>query len=283
MKTKTEFKVGKVALLGRPNSGKSTLLNNLIGQKVAVVSDKPQTTQSRITAVYQDLRGQIFFRDTPGLFQSSLRRQNSISIIKESISDANIIVYVADHTRHWGSEEADILKLVLKSLKPFILLFNKIDRPKPSYKDQYLSQMVKKPLAVIEVSALKNKNLHALLDTLFSNLPNGKRDELVDEYVSPLLSQNSTEYLEELIREKIFLLTRQEVPYQATPHVTLVETNKEETRLKVKGTIEVTEDKYKGFLIGKNGSKIQEICEAVKKELELLSNKKVTVVLKVTV
>ena len=104
---------------------------------------------------------------------------------------------------------------------------------------------------------------------------------MVDEYVSPLLSQNSTEYLEELIREKIFLLTRQEVPYQATPHVTLVETNKEETRLKVKGTIEVTEDKYKGFLIGKNGSKIQEICEAVKKELELLSNKKATVVLKV--
>ena len=126
-KNKKVFKVGKVALVGRPNAGKSTLLNNIVGHKVAIVSNKPQTTQTKITAVYEDPKGQIFFKDTPGLFESKIGIKRSKSIIKETISDCDLICYVCDHSRKWGREEEELKNLVLKSGKQIFLIINKID------------------------------------------------------------------------------------------------------------------------------------------------------------
>jgi GTPase len=276
------YKVGKVALVGRPNAGKSTLLNNLVGQKIAIVSPKPQTTQSRISALYEDERGQIFLRDTPGLFTSNLGLKQGKSIIRKAISDADVLVYVIDHSRSWGREEEEIKDIVLETKKPYVLVINKIDIYSPTYQELYLEKLESSAIQTVETSAIKNKGIKNLVNTLFSLIPEGKRDESVDEFVSPLLSQNSTEFLEEVIREKIFLLTRQEVPYQTTPHVTSVVSNEIRNILKIKGYIEVNDDKYKPILIGHRGSKIKEISEAVRKELEITTGKKIYIRLKVT-
>lgn len=282
MKRKQVYKVGKVALVGRPNAGKSTMLNNMVGQKVAIVSPKPQTTQSRITVIYEDERGQIFFRDTPGLFTSNLGKKNVRSMIQESIKDADAIAYVVDHSRFWGQEEEEIKKIVTESGKKFILVINKIDIEEPSHKDLYLEKLGDAPTAVLEVSALKFKGIKGVINTLFTLIPEGVRDEYTDDRVTPLLSQNSTQYLEELVREKVFLLTKQEVPYQAIPHITSVINNEDRNILKVKGHIEVTEEKYKAFLIGHQGKKIKEISDALRKELEITTGSKVYVTLRVT-
>lgn len=281
MKRESKFKVGKVALIGRPNAGKSTLLNNIVGQKVAIVSDKPQTTQSKITAVYEDLQGQIFFKDTPGFFESKLGIKKGKSIIKETITDCDILLYVVDHTRKWGIEEEEIANLAINSGKPIFLVINKIDIETPNNKQFYLDRFKFAAKKSFEVSSLKLIGIKDLINNLFEVLPEGSRDFSVDDHVSPLLSQNSKEYLAELVREKIFLLTSQEVPYQVSVLITSVVNNDIRNILKVKGKIEMSEEKYKAMIIGKNGNMIKKIMKEVRKELENLSNKKVFVELKV--
>jgi GTPase len=277
-----KFKVGKVALVGRPNAGKSTLLNNIVGQKVVIVSDKPQTTQSRITAVFEDKRGQIFLRDTPGLFESKYGIKKSKAIIKDAISDADLLVYVMDCGRSWGQEEEEIKNIVLSSQKPFIVVINKIDLNKLENKDYYLRKVNKLEDEVLQISAIKNKGVKGLVNKIFKLIPEGSRDKYVDDHVSALLSQNSQQYIEELVREKIFNLTRQEVPYQTQVTISSIINNETRNILKIKGTITVFDDKYKGMLIGKNGSMINKIKDEVKKELFRLSEKKIYVTLKVT-
>jgi GTPase len=281
MKKKKKFKVGKVALVGRPNSGKSTLLNNIVGQKVAIVSDKPQTTQTRITAVYEDERGQIFLRDTPGLFESKYGIKKSKAIIRDAISDADLLVYVMDCSRRWGEEEEEIKNIVIEFGKPFIVVFNKIDLKNLKNKDYYLRKIDGLETDVLETSALKNKGVKALINKIFELIPTGKRDKYVDDHVSPLLSQNSQQYLEEIIREQIYTLTREEVPYQTKVKVGSIINNDVRKILKVKAVIEVSDEKYKGMLIGVNGSMINKIRDGVVEELSRLTEKRAYVTLKV--
>lgn len=270
------MKSGIVALVGRPNAGKSTLLNNLLGHKVAITSPKPQTTRFPIQAVFEDERGQIVFIDTPGIFAKVKDQVSSrINLRTEDTlnTDIDLILYIVDHTRERAEEENKTLGIVRKATVPKLLVINKMDIQTPSHLVQYRF-MEEEFDAVIEISALAGKNLSALVDEIFKRLPEGK--PLVDKnrIVQPGLNIDSKIFVAEIIREKAFLTLRKEVPYSLTTVVDTIE-ERENGLLYIQARILTSRDKYKGMIIGKNGAMIKEIGATARKELEVASDKKV--------
>lgn len=277
---KKPYKVGTVALVGRPNVGKSTLLNLIIGQKVSIVSGKPQTTRSQITAFFEDERGQIFFTDTPGYYQgkavSSYNR-----VIAQSIKDADAVLYVVDKSRDWGEEDEHIWHMVEESGKQVILVINKADILQPDYARSYEILVGKKATSTIVMSAARRTHLNSILTELFSVLPEKERDTTVDHFETPLLSQTSKEFLAEIIREKVYESCGAEVPYQVTTRVTSIFEDELRGRIHIKGLIIVSEERYKPILIGANGKMIANLTKAVQKELFVATGKEVFVKLRV--
>jgi GTPase len=275
------MKAGTACLIGRPNVGKSTLLNALLKQKVSITSPKPQTTRFPIQAVYEDERGQILFVDTPGIFgkvTDQLARKINPQA-EESLQGVDLVLYMVDHTRERDFEENKALGIVRKSKAPKIMVVNKIDVKIPSYRVQYkfIEDEVNE---VVEVSALKLKNLGHLLDRIFSYLPEGEKIVDLSTQSQPALNLDSRMFIAEIIREKAFLNLRRELPYRITAVVDeLIERDSGSTY--IKGRILVTEDRYKAMVIGKAGVMIKEIGMAVRKELETATNKKVFVELTV--
>lgn len=269
-------KSGIVALIGRPNSGKSTLLNALIGQKVAITSPKPQTTRFTIQAVYEDERGQIIFFDTPGIFakvEDALSAKINLSAEEVLKQNVDLVIYIVDHTRERDIEENKTLGLVRKVDVPKILVFNKIDIKQPSYYEQYAFLEDEFDI-VVKVSALKHKNLNILLEKVFECLPEGEPLVSTKGLVQPAINLDSATFIAELIREKAFLMLRREVPYQLTATVSEI-TERETGMLYIKATIFVSADRYKKMIIGEGGRMIKAIGSYARKELELATQKKV--------
>lgn len=270
------MKNGVALLIGRPNVGKSTLLNNLIGQKVAITSPKPQTTRFPIRAFYQDERGQIIFVDTPGIFrkaQDALSKKINLRATKAYAEDIDLVVYIVDPTRKRDFEEAKVLGIVRKIDKPKILVINKIDS-KTKYLPQYkfLEDEFKE---IVNVSALEKKNLKALLEKIFQCLPE-KKEPLIDvkNYPFPAINIDSKTFIAEIILEKVFLQTRNEVPYRTMVLVDeIIERNDKLTYIKAR--ILTTDDRYKKMLIGEGGRKIKVIGSMARKELELATSRKI--------
>jgi GTP-binding protein Era len=264
-----QMKTGTVALLGRPNAGKSTLINNLIQHKVAITSPKPQTTRFPIRAVYEDERGQIIFVDTPGMWHAAPGEE------------VDLVIYLIDHTRYRGTEENRTLGIVRQFKDtPKILVFNKIDLPSPDYTHQY--EFIKDEVdAVVEISALKGTNLKRLLEIIFEYLPESEKP-LIDTKAlkTPLLNINSKTFLAELIREKVFLLMGEEIPYHIRVEVREIR-ERDDGTVYIAAEIQTTKKSHKGMLIGKGGQKIKEIGAAARKELEIATNKKVFLELEV--
>jgi GTP-binding protein Era len=270
--------IGTVLLLGRTNAGKSTLLNQLIGQKVAITTRKPQTTRFPIRAVFEDERGQIVFTDTPGIFAKSpdLLAKKVSKLAQKSFRDsADLVIYLVDHTRYRDTEENKTLGKVRKiEGVPKLLVFNKWDIKEPSYyaKYKFLEEEFKE---TIKISALKGTNVKTLLETIFSYLPETEEKILeTKNRASPLLDIDSKLFLEEIIREKAFNQLGQELPYTITVKIEQVE-EREDGTLYVKANILTTHDRYKAMIIGRRGQKIKEIGTSARKELELARNKKV--------
>lgn len=270
------MKAGIVALIGRPSVGKSTLVNNLIGQKVAITSPKPQTTRFPIQALYEDGRGQIIFVDTPGIFRKAkdaLAKKINKRAIQVIRSEVNLILYLVDHTRKRDFEESRILGLVRKLKQPKILVVNKIDIKEPTYLPQF-KFLEEEFDHVFQISALFKKDLKPLLDKIFELLP--ERDKIVDsdKYIYPAINIDSKTFISEIIREKFFLKTRKDVPYSAMVVVDeIAERDKNLTYIKAR--ILTTADKYKKMIIGKGGKMIKEIGSMARKELELASQRKI--------
>jgi GTP-binding protein Era len=269
------MKCGIVALIGRPNVGKSTLLNNLIGRKVSITSPKPQTTRFAIQSVYEDDRGQIIFVDTPGIYEKApdalAKRVNAVA--KDILAGGiDCVLYIVDPTRARDIEENRAFGLIRRLTVPKILAYNKSDIISPEHKVEYLF-MEEEFDEVIKVSALYHKNLNTLLSSLFLHLP--ERGPIVDTkmLVQPALNVNSTLFLSELIREKAYLFLRKEVPYTLTAVVDDVK-ERENGTLYVKARILTSQDKYKIMIIGEGGRMIREIGMAVRKELETSRGKK---------
>lgn len=270
------MKSGIVAIIGRPNSGKSTLLNMILGQKVSITSPKPQTTRFSIQAVYEDKRGQIIFVDTPGIFgkvEDQLSKRINPKAEQALSQNIDLVIYLIDHTRERDFEENKALGIVRKATVPKLLVINKIDVKKPTHIIQY-KFMEEEFDAIVEVSALSGKNIPTLLDTIFSFLPEGPQLVETKDLVQPGLNLDSKTFLSEIIREKAYIFLRREVPYSLTTVIDEVIERANGT-LYIKARILTNRDKYKAMIIGKNGYMIKEISMASRKELETATNKKV--------
>lgn len=271
------MKTGTVLLIGRPNVGKSTFLNTIVGQKVAITSPKPQTTRFPIKAVYEDERGVLMFIDTPGIFAkaedhlSQRINKKTLSALNEEI---DIVLYMVDHTRKRDFEEGRVLGIVRKIEKPKILVINKIDVADETFLPQY-EFMREEFVKTFEISALKNKHLAPLMEAVFEMLPDKRIPlDIPEKRVSPLLNMDSRTFLAELIREKVFLMMGEEIPYTTTAVVDEVAERKNGITY-IRARILTTNDRYKKMLIGKAGRKIKEVGSYARKEIALATGKKV--------
>lgn len=272
------LKSGIITLVGRSNVGKSTLMNTMVGTKIAAVTDKPQTTRNVIHGVINRAEGQAVLVDTPGVFKD---HHNHISSqlnesVHEAMRDIDVVLYVVDPTKSLGSEERSVLAMVRHLEIPKILIINKSDlfKDEKEFLDDYLA-LGEEFTATFQLSALKNRHIQPLIDKIFELLPEG--DPLYPE--NQLTNVDREFWMAEIIREKIFLALRKEVPY--TTHVEVIDIEEKKGILVVKATVFTYDRKYKEMIIGAGGRAIKEIGIAARKELEQASNKKVYLELEV--
>jgi len=275
-------KYGRVVIVGRPNTGKSTLLNAIMQQKVAITSHLPQTTRKNILAIYEDERGKILFTDTPGVLGKVTDLMGKLvnQEVPKTLNKAQVIMCIVDISRPKNEEENKVIGLLRKVKAKKILVYNKIDvavGSKDHFADyNYLEDEFDKS---ISVSALKEKNVKGLIKLIFEELPERNNKELIKEIEiyqqenKPLISMSSKEYIEEIIREKAYLFLREEVPYTIFVGVDKIEDK--EKLIVITATIYTNADRYKKMIIGKDGQKIKEIGYNARKELELMSRRKI--------
>jgi GTP-binding protein Era len=274
------MKAGFVALVGRPNAGKSTLLNRLVGQKVAIVSDKPQTTRTRILGVRNDEGGQIVFIDTPGIHRP-LHRLNvrMVDVAVQSISQADVVCAVADATEAVGGGDQYLGTLLARGSVPMILALNKIDRvAKPALLPliEQWSRLARFE-AIVPVSALTGENEGALLEALLLHLPEGEALYPADY----LTDQPERSFVAEIVREKVLRHTRDELPFTSAVLVDRFEEVDERGLMRLFCTILVERESQKPIVIGRGGAMIKRIGTEAREELERFFGTKVFLDLRV--
>ncbi len=275
MEIAPNLKSGFAVLVGRTNVGKSTLLNALVGSKIAIVTPKPQTTRDTYHGIVHRPEGQIVFVDTPGIFktQPSKLVQNLHHKLRDALEGVDVIVHVVDPTRAIGSEDSRVNDLVDRSVLPKILVINKLDLPDRYYRDTWMERGPKYA-SVIEVSALKDKNIDLIIQAIFRHLSVGPAQYPVGQ----ITNVTNEFWIGELIREKLYLQTNQEVPYTASIHVEQVDDRKDKQGkplVYIKAVVLTIDDRHQRMLIGQHARKIKEIGSAARKELEVAMNKKV--------
>lgn len=267
------MKSGFAVLVGRSNVGKSTLLNNLVGTKVAITTPKPQTTRRPIQGVLTRPDGQVVFVDTPGVMQKAKDQltKKLLGFVKESLKEIDVLLYVVDPTREIGNEEKQTLKMVEALDLPKLLVINKIDDPRSkTFIDVYRDLGKTQFDDTVEVSAIKGSNTNLLKDWIFERLPEGEL--CYPQYA--VSNMTKEEQLAEIIREKLFLRLRQEVPYSVHVVVDQIAKRKDET-LYVKARVLTTQERYKRMIIGQGGRGIKEIGQSTRRELQTITNTKV--------
>ena len=261
------FRSGYIAIVGRPNVGKSTLLNQILGEKVAIVSPRPQTTRNRITGIRTTEASQIIFLDTPGIHQGhSLINRRLVDTALQTLDEVDGVIWVLDAHDRIKQEEERIAETLSGVETPVLILINKIDLVS---KGKLLPLMERcaqllPGKEIVPVSALKGDGVPIVLDIVEKWLPDGEKFFTDGEYTD----QTERFLASEIVREKVFLLTRQEIPYGVA--VTIDEfTEKEDKHLIViSATIHTERDSHKGILIGKRGAMLKEIGQRAREELE---------------
>jgi len=268
------FRSGYVALVGRPNAGKSTLLNHLVGEKIAAVSNKPQTTRHKIQGIVTTDEGQIVFVDTPGVHKPGyLLNRRMMAAVHDAILSVDLLVLMRDASVSTGNGDRFVLDLVKNAEKPAVLVLNKIDKIKDKKALLPLIEEYSKELEFVEIvpiSALRGEAIENLLAQIIKHLPTGEpifgEDEMTDQSMRTLVS--------EMVREKILQTTGEELPY-----VTAVVTEKyDETNpktTKIYCAIYVERSSQKAIIIGKGGAKLKKIGTDARADIEKLLGKKV--------
>ena len=263
------MKSGTVAIIGRPNSGKSTLLNALVGEKVSIIASKPQTTRHRILGVRTEPHGQAVFVDTPGIHKPSYRmNQRMVQVVHQSLRETDLVLLVVDGSRFLGSGERFALEIVRKSQARALLLINKIDRmSKPDLlpiMDRYGGAY--DFLEIIPISALKKDNLALLLQRVFQYLPEGE-----PRFDSDQITDRTERFLTaELIREKILNRTRQEMPYATAVVIRQFDESvrQEKKLVHIDADILVEKKSQKGIILGRGGVALRDLGKEARADIE---------------
>lgn len=267
-------KSGFVSVIGRPNVGKSTLLNRLLGEKISIISNKPQTTRDQIKMIYNDDESQIIFVDTPGM-QNPRNKLGDymLNISKESVVDADLILYIVDASPYIGARDTDIINFLKTLDLPVILAINKVDTIEKGkilelislYKDlDFISE-------IIPISASMGDNVSQLLNTIKEYLPEGPK-----YYPEDYITDKSERFIiSEIIREKALTNLREEVPHGIGVIVDSVKDSKDGNSFNIGATIYTERDSHKGIILGKAGSMIKKIRLEATEDLEKFLGKKV--------
>ena len=277
-----EFKSGFVTLIGRPNVGKSTLMNHLIGQKIAITSEKPQTTRNRIQTVYTDERGQIIFLDTPGIHKAKNKLgEYMVNVAENTLKEVDVILWLVEPTTFIWAGERHIAERLSKIKTPVILVINKIDTVKSKEEILTFIAAYKDILnfaEIIPVSALKEMNIEDVKSSIFKYLPAGP--QFYDE--DTVTDQPMRQIAAELIREKALRMLDDEIPHGIA---VVIDQMKERPNgiIDVDATIVCERDSHKGIIIGKGGSMLKRIGTAARMEIENLMDTKVNLKLWVKV
>ncbi len=277
-----QIKSGFVTLIGRPNVGKSTLMNHLIGQKIAITSDKPQTTRNRIQTVYTDERGQVIFLDTPGIHKAKNKLgEYMVKVAKETLSEVDVILWLVEPTIFIGAGEQHIIEQLQNIRTPIILVINKIDTVK---KEEIMAAIEayqeKLPFAeIIPVSAKKKENTDRLMELVFRYLPYGPM--YYDE--DTVTDQPERQIVAELIREKALRLLGDEVPHGIAVTIEKMRERADGSMVDIEATIVCERDSHKGIIIGKQGAMLKKIGTKAREEIERLFEYKVNLKLWVKV
>jgi GTP-binding protein Era len=267
------IKSGFVCIIGRPNVGKSTLLNQIVGRKIAIVSDKPQTTRNRILGICTNEEGQAVFLDTPGIHRPRHRLgEYMLNVVRRAMDGVDLLLYVVDASVPTGAGEAFILNQISRVRTPVILVLNKIDLIS---KDGVLPVMEWFSsrgafLEIVPASALTGSNLDQVKSLIYDNLPEGPYfypQEMVTDQPERFVAA-------EIIREKVLLLTREEIPHSIAVVVEEMQARANQT-LYLPAVIYVERESQKGILIGKKGQMLKEIGQLARLELEALFGNKI--------
>lgn len=269
-----KFHCGYVALIGRPNAGKSTLINRLVGEKIAAVSNKPQTTRHRIQGIVTRGDGQIVFVDTPGVHKPGhLLNRRMMASVHDAIMSVDLLILMRDASVSTGNGDRFVLDLLRDSGKPAILVLNKIDKVREKGRLLPLIEFYSKEsdfAEIIPISALKGGEIDILLTEIIKHLPEGEAifadDELTDQSMRTIAA--------ELVREKILESTGEEIPY-VTAVVTEMYDESDEDLIRIFCAIYVERPSQKKIIIGKQGSRLKDIGTAARIEIEALAGKRV--------
>lgn len=264
-----EYKSGFVTLIGRPNVGKSTLMNQIIGQKIAITSNKPQTTRNRIQTVYTCEQGQIIFLDTPGINKAKNKLgEYMLTVAERTLNEVDVVLWLVEPSTFIGAGERYIAEQLMKVKTPVILVINKIDTVKKeeilrfikAYKD------IHSFAEIIPVSALNGENKESLIKEVFHYLPEGP--QFFDE--DTITDQPERQIVSELIREKALRLLDDEIPHGIAVSIESMKERNKGNMIDIEATIVCEKDSHKGIIIGKSGSMLKRIGTDARKEIENL-------------
>ena len=275
-----KYKSGFAALIGRPNVGKSTLMNCLIGQKIAITSKKPQTTRNRIQTVYTSKEGQIVFVDTPGIHKAKNKLGDyMVHVAEKSFQDVDVILWLVEPTDYIGAGERHIIEQLKKTNTPVILVINKIDTVKEelilTYIDAYRKEL--DFAEIVPVSALQRDGMEVLIECITKYLPYG--EPFYDE--DTVTDQPMRQIVAELIREKALRCLEEEIPHGIA--VTIEQMKFRKKIVDIEATIVCEKDSHKGIIIGKQGSMLKKIGSLARSDIEKLVEKQVNLKLWVRV
>ncbi|HLR40123.1 MAG TPA: GTPase Era [Virgibacillus sp.] len=270
---KNNYKSGFIAIIGRPNVGKSTFMNNVIGQKIAIMSDKPQTTRNKIQGVYTEEDAQIIFIDTPGIHKPKHRLGDfMVKIAENTLNEVDAILFMIDAKEGYGKGDQYILDRLQHVKRPVFLIINKVDLIHPDdlfpiielYKDKCSFE------EIVPISALQGNNVSHLLHMLKQKLPEGPQfypeDQITDHPERFIIG--------ELIREKVLQLTREEIPHSIAVVIETIE-NRDNDKVFIQAAIITERQTQKGILIGKQGSMLKNIGKKAREDIEALLGTKV--------
>lgn len=277
-----QYKSGFVTLIGRPNVGKSTLMNHLIGQKIAITSNKPQTTRNRIQTVYTCEKGQIVFVDTPGIHKAKNKLgEYMVNVAERTVNEVDAVLWLVEPTTFIGAGEQHIAKQLSTVKTPVILVINKVDTVKKeeilAFIDAY--RKILDFAEIVPVSALKGTNTDTLLDVIFKYLPYGP--QFYDE--DTVTDQPQRQIVSELIREKALRYLDEEIPHGIAVSIDQMKFRKGGKMADISATIVCEKESHKGIIIGKQGAMLKKIGSAARYEIEQMLECKVNLQLWVKV